>query len=375
MDWAGRFAFDRGAGSEGERHAGEIVAGELNRLGLRVERVEVAAARLPAAALPWLGWLGVGVWSVGLEIATLLGDPWPVRLALALLALLWLRLTTVEGLGAGLGRIRRSRVSTLNVIAWRPVDGEPPPLCVVFHTSLETFDPGRELVPRWLSTRALAVLVGGQVFFDLTVNRNPLGLPGARLAGLLCGMFLWLAIGLRIERLVRSHGRPDVRDNRTGLAMLLELARTWPRGTDSRIEARFVTTGGRTLDRAGLRKLLRAIAHEWPPRPSLVVDWLAPGIGPGLTLAEQGTGPLAKKAATDLWIPHRLAHRAAIAREHRPMGRGGPCYVGMVGSGVATRRRSAAAPAIEPDALGRAAQLATEIALRWAKQCSCPQSS
>jgi hypothetical protein len=83
---------------------------------------------------------------------------------------------------------------------------------------------------------------------------------------------------------------------------------------------------------------------------------------------EQGTGQLVAKAAADLWIPHHIAHRAAIARDHRPFGRQGPAFVGMVGSAVAPARRSAPAPAIEADALGHAAQLATEVALRWARQ-------
>ena len=150
--------------------------------------------------------------------------------------------------------------------------------------------------------------------------------------------------------------------------MLLELARGWPRGTDSRIETRFVATGGRTLDRAGLRALLHAIDTEWPARPTLIVDWLAPGIGPGLALLEHGTETLAATAARDLWIPHRVIHRAAVCRQHWPSGRHGPGYIGMVGDAVAGSRRRIGAAAIDADALGRAAQLATEVALRWARR-------
>jgi hypothetical protein len=112
---------------------------------------------------------------------------------------------------------------------------------------------------------------------------------------------------------------------------------------------------------------VHTIVHDWPARPTLVINWLAPGIGSGLTLVEQGTGQLVARAAADLWIPHRVAHRAAITRDHRPFGRQGPAFIGMVGSAVASGRRSAPAPAIEADALGRAAQLAMEVALRWAR--------
>jgi hypothetical protein len=190
------------------------------------------------------------------------------------------------------------------------------------------------------------------------------------------GLFFWSLLGaavvVRMVPGIRHDERPDPRDNRTGLAVLLELARGWPTGTDRRIETRFVATGGRTLGRAGLRALLHAISTEWPARPTLLVEWLAPGIGPGLALREQGTGRLAATAAADLWIPHRIIHRAALGREHWPFGRHGPGYIGMVGDAIAKPRARGAAPVIEPEALGRAAQLATEVALRWARRMQEP---
>jgi hypothetical protein len=368
MEWVERFGFPRAAGSAGEGRAGELAAGELERLGLRVERIALAGRRMAGPAQRWLGWFGVAVWSAALEVATHQGAAWPVRLGLALGALLWLRLTTVEGFTLGVPWPWLRRFATTNVIAWRAAEGEPPPLRVVFHTPLDTFEPRRELVPRWLATPVIAGLLGAQVFFDLTINRNPLRMPLGHWAGLCCAILLWLAIGMRIYLRVRRGcaAATDVCDNRTGLALLLELARSWPPGTEGKIETRFVATGGRALGRAGLRALVLAIVREWPARPTLVVDWLAPGVGAGLTLMEHGTDRLAARAAADLWIPHKVARGAGIAHDHRPLGRTGPAYVGIIGSNVAARR--AATMAIEPEALGRAAQLAAEIALRWARK-------
>ena len=367
VEWAGTFAFPRAAGTDGERRAAEIAALELARLGLRVERVEVRGTRLPGLAEPWLGWMGVGAWATGLALATHRGAAWPVRIALAVLALLWLRLTTVEGFLLGGNWFRR--IATTNVIAWREPKGEPPPLCVVFHTSLDTLDPGRAFVAAWLTTPVIALLLGGQVLCAMTIHRNPLGLPSW--SGWFFLGLLWLTIAGRVWDCVRPSSGLDVRDNRTGLAVLLELARGWPRGSESRIETRFVATGGRTLDRAGLRALIHAIGNEWPARPTLVVDWLAPGIGPALALHEQGTHALAATAAADLWIPHRVVNRATVGREHWPAGRHGPGYIGMVGSAVAVRRTPGVP--IEPEALGRTAQLATEVALRWARKMKKPE--
>jgi hypothetical protein len=368
VDWAGRFAFPRAAGSEGERQAAAIAGDELARLGLRVERVELTASQLPSLAEPWLGWMGVAAWSTGLVLATRWGAHWPVRTALALGALLWLRLTVVEGFPLGWARI--GRVTTTDIVARRNGQDDTPPLRVVFHTSLETFDPGHELVPRWLATPVIAALLAALVFCELTINRNPLGLPAwCRVgSGPFLLLLLWLTIGARVARLVARTRSPDIRDNRTGLALLLELARGWPRGTEHRIETRFVATGGRSLHQAGLHALVRAMGTEWPARPTLIIDWLAPGIGRSLAVLERGTDSLAAAAARDLWIPHRTIHRAPIRHEHWPLCRHGPSYISIVGDAVRETRAPVVALTIDPDALGRAAQLATEVALRWAKQ-------
>ncbi len=373
VEWAGTFAFPRAAGTEGERQAAAIAADELVRLGLRVERIEVKASRLPRLAEPWLGWLGVAVWASGLVLGAHRGAAWPVRLALALGALFWLRLTAVEGFP--LGRTLMRRVATLNIVAWREPKGEPSPLRVVFHTSLDAFDARRELVPPRLTTPVIGALLAALIFCELTINRNPLRLPSWIWPGLgpLFLLLLWLTIGMRIARSLGRTVSPDARDNRTGLAVLLELARGWPPGTDRRIETRFVATGGRTLDQAGLRTLLHVMDTQWPPVPTLIVDWLAPGIGRGLSLLEHGTETLAATAARDLWIPHRVIYRAAVCCQHWPLGRHGPGYIGMVGDAVAGSRAPIDSTAIDADALGRTAQLATEVALRWARRKQKPE--
>jgi hypothetical protein len=370
FEWIGTFGFPRPAGSEGERRAAEIVAAELERLDFRVERRPVAGSRLPAMVEPWLGWVGLGAWATGLVAATHLGAGWPVLAILAVGALLWLRLTTVEGFRPGKGRAWGGSVATTNVVAWREVEPAPP-VRVVFVTPLDTFDPKNALVPAWLATPVIGLILAGLIFVELTTPRNLLGLP--RWSGLILLIVLWLAIAGRVWLLVHHRGEPGHRDNRSGLAALLELARVWPRGTDPEIEPRFVATGGRELDRAGARALFRALSSEWSARPTLVVEWLAPGIGPGLALMEQGTGQLADKAATDLWVPHHVIHHAGIHREHWPFGCHGPGYVGMVGNAIG--RSKDVAGGVDLDALARTAQLATEVALRWAKKKQVPSET
>ena len=68
-------------------------------------------------------------------------------------------------------------------------------------------------------------------------------------------VLLWVLILVRSVPFLRSARDPGLRDNRTGLAVLLELARTWPRRADGRIEAHFVAVGGQGFDGAGSRAL------------------------------------------------------------------------------------------------------------------------
>jgi hypothetical protein len=358
---AAAFAEPRWGGTDGESRAAERAAKALARLDLRVERTTVYGSRVPALAEAWLGWLGVALWAAALELATHAGAGWLTRLALALGAVIWLRLTTVEGFGF-LGAWTRNVPST-NVVAWREVE-PPAPVRVVFLTALETHDPRRAAMPLWLSTPMIGLLLGGQVFCSLTINRNPLHLPGW-LGPLFLGL-VELAIAGRILHLARRPATPDAGDNRTGLAVLIELARGWSDRTHARIETRFVATGGQSLGRAGLRSLARTMAELWPAKPTIVIEWLAPGIGPGLTLIDLGTGGLATSAAADLWIPHRVIGGIRAHRARCPFGCNGPGYVGLTGTGVGVTQ------AINRVALNLTAQLATEIALRWERKHKRP---
>ena len=75
---------------------------------------------------------------------------------------------------------------------------------------------------------------------------------------------LWLLVLVRLFPYLKSARHPGLRDNRTGLAVLLELARTWPRRADARIEVHFVAVGGQGLDGAGSRALEESIRTNGP---------------------------------------------------------------------------------------------------------------
>jgi hypothetical protein len=190
-------------------------------------------------------------------------------------------------------------------------------------------------------------------------------------------VFLWL-MGLcvlfweyRQSRLAKQTGEVE----RWGLTALLELARGWPRNRSQRIDAVFVAAGGQRLDFAGSRAVLRMLESEWPSKPSLLVLLFAPGAGerlrpPKNPLRVAGMyhsgKELAKEAAESLWIPVQSNDNLSLGL-YWPFERAKVTEaIALIGSDP----RAHFDALVSPEALQRATQLATEIALRWAKQKS-----
>ena len=176
-------------------------------------------------------------------------------------------------------------------------------------------------------------------------------------------------------------GGPGVEDNRTGLGVLLEMARSWPRNLSGRVEVRFVATGALALDAAGAQAVARQIVEEWPPKPTLLINLHAPGCSTKMFLLGKGQVlEQAEAAAKSLWIPkfRLVTQRSGLGPlgHHPPECEGQPA-VSLIGYMPWTRKTdlNGNRPTfIDPAGVAAAAQLATEIALRWAKlQGAAPQ--
>src|SRR5262249_29145561 len=144
---------------------------------------------------------------------------------------------------------------------------------------------------------------------------------------------------------------PRAADNRTGLGLLVELARSWPRSA-RRLEARFLAVGA-LADAV-------AMAREWADPPTLVLMLEAPGVGATIGLAgREGAVAEASQIAGDLWAPARRQRwrDPALADFTRIAGMTGFAVTGSNDRG-----------AIEPATLQAAGQLCLEAALRWAKR-------
>jgi len=154
----------------------------------------------------------------------------------------------------------------------------------------------------------------------------------------------------------------------SGPALLVEMARAWPKAWSERFEPLLVAAGGMNFGFAGVREMVRLIREEWNEKPTLVVVILAPGVGQELTIRGRPKALLRQscEAAKSLWIPVE----SVGARPGMPMGRGWPVsskfcdHIVLTGASY----RDAKPPPVDPAGLARAAQLASEIALRWVKQ-------
>jgi hypothetical protein len=145
------------------------------------------------------------------------------------------------------------------------------------------------------------------------------------------------------------------------LALLLEIARTWPGGHSDRVETILAAVGGQELDHVGDHALSRIMGNEWPGKPTLVIALAAPGAGEELLIPDHD---LVKQAAESLWVPHRLAGPADGPGDVWPWYSERGAEVVFIGG----RWDGEPPSSVNPEALARASQLFSEVALRWAKR-------
>jgi hypothetical protein len=352
------------SGDQGESGAADFAESRFKKEGLSVERYAVIGSRFPRSVVPWLVWVGAALLASLTVIEGVRGASTFAERAPIVISTLLLLYYESGGFRHGWGI--PPRVVSSNVVAFRP--SEPlPAVRVVFLAPLGAIAPVRAQPRLWWAVGATADLLATTLFamtfrFELEWWTHTVVSDVARWSVL--GL-LWAAAISYAWWESRTPPGSGCSDNASGLAVLFELARTWSRGSDERIEARFVAAGGQVDDFAGSRALVRAIRNEWPRKPTLVIMLAAPADGRGLLLAANRQKELAGGAATDLWIPHRVVDTPQFLVTFWPFRLQYRDFVGLVGyEGIyRTRERK-----IEPEALARSAQLATELALRWAKR-------
>lgn len=205
--------------------------------------------------------------------------------------------------------------------------------------------------------RAVEDMAAEMACAGLTVER----VPGRRLWRSRADTVLGAAaasqpIAARVVFLTTASARAaSERDNRTGLAALLELARAWAAARVGRVEARFGVFPARGVN----KRELAALVDGWPTCPTLAVILERPGLGREVAIrAHEPARTIALAAARGLRLPHRAKRRGGLALRALKF----PCASGTLVLGSAGRPAQ-----YEPALLMATLQLAAELALRWGK--------
>ena len=212
-----------------------------------------------------------------------------MALALAIVGFYWL--DAVIGGRIRLGRGRPPLETAPVVIASLPAARDAP-VRVVFQAILGGLQPGVFQVSRWYYRIYAAVKIGIVfVLLSLLAMRAGAYLFPDRIRGVTSAVevvrivypvllaLMWSGIVCLLigehRQARRSAGRTRI--ERRGLAVVLEMARTWPRTAGRPIEPIFVAAGGQGLDDAGCREVVRWLRSEESSKPTLLVVFLAPG--------------------------------------------------------------------------------------------------
>jgi hypothetical protein len=371
----------RFGGADGEARVADYVGEHFATMGYQVERLAVSSSR---PRPDWVRWLEYGFLITSAYVLILLDRIVASVIAAVLLLCAGLVFGDLVRSILGTGRRRPPYGAAPVVIASLP-RSSPAPVKVIFQASLGGLRPSLfHIILKskyhdlyWINAflsacMMMAMLARFGMWYRPEREFNRLSHdvflrylipPILAFNGIvILGALAWECYQLRSrERL----GAPE----RRGLAVLLELARSWPRSESRPVEPIFVAAGGQQLDHAGSREIAHRYKWDDTSRPPWLILLLAPGAGESLWLAARdpslpfvrGTEALARDAARSLWIPCQIVHNATPLI-YWPLADWGP-VTAIMGSDP----RAYPDATTDPQALHHAAQLATEIALRWAK--------
>ncbi len=196
-----------------------------------------------------------------------------------------------------------------------------------------------------------------RILIHARLNRLMVDDPSSRLGGLVKGLF-------RRETSVD----PDASNphDLSAIAMLLELARSWPRSWFDRAELILAATGGGSEPFADAATIARRFDPVSTGIPTLLLSVFGPGVGRELAIVSPRHEDLAGSCAKSLWLPVAPSPSLSLQRRLWPDStvQSFPDRIALIGAGLLEMTP----PPLDADALQRAAQLVAEIALRWSKR-------
>jgi hypothetical protein len=278
LDRVSRLAFPRFPGTEAERRAADLVAAELSEAGLEVTREPFRASPRAVARLRAIVHGGVAAGAVGLALAST-APLVSAALGMALLALLpsasrWRR--GIEGMfDAG------PQIESRNVIGRRSTVGEPaagggPVVVLLAHV-----DSKSAALPTFVPVVTILVAMGVILAATALAAVRAVGYPAPVLPA---PLLLAAAVAVALLPLIPVGNRsPGAMDNASGVAVLVELARTLPRDPAlASTELVFLATGAEEIGLCGAMRWIQRHEAELDRERTAIINLDSVGVGDGL---------------------------------------------------------------------------------------------
>ncbi|WP_161602341.1 M28 family metallopeptidase [Tautonia marina] len=362
-----RLAFPRAVGSQGERLAARLVERALARSGRPVVRERFPVGTTARRVGSVLAFSGA---SVLVTIGVILATRWPLITGLCALAAGYL-VNAPWIVTRSLADRLRARVWSDNLVVWpsRDNDAEAAPARVVF---LAHYDSKSQRLPTGfrvalvVSSTVGCLILAGASLARMLLGGEAIGFtPLILLGGFINGCLIALMCNASGNR------SPGALDNGSGLAVLLELARSWEPRADAPVDAVFLATGAEEVGLDGARAFLQR--HEWwlRERPTLLINLESVGAGDRVWLAGSPIAvTLAETVAEAQQIPTSRFRVLGAGMDHEPFAAAGLAAVSLLGDVVGTsaslHTRHDGLHLICRDSLMRSARLASHLAWTWA---------
>lgn len=353
----------------------DLAAARLAEAGWRVEPRVVSGSRLPwllASSPSWL--VAAALATAATAVIWSPGIGWPTSLLGVPALLVWGLWAIVAGVRCLGGRWNLPPRGQANlVLAHLPTDRSP--ACrVVLQTPLgpvSALPYGALSSCEAIAGGALGIVILAVAWVAASRLSGRVPAPSltrdGRVIAVLALALFWAFLAAQALRERRGRGQQRCLEvvDRTGIAVVLELARCWSTARDQKIDLVVAATGGQTLDFAAARNLFATFAEGAENLPTLFLLVIAPGAGETVIAGRNGPD-LAQPAARSLWIPHRPAPLCFQRSSFWPPEPARHDLVALIGADAMRRRRPRTE--IDPARFQSYAQLVTEIALRWSKR-------
>jgi hypothetical protein len=357
--------YPRRVGTPRERRAARYIWRQFTAWGLVCEREVFEVSHFAVEIGNRLAFLTSAL-AVLLGVALFAGHP---AIAIPCLLVAALVVQTPWQLSRRFGAGWPPRSTSQNILASLPKSLAEAPARVIF---MAHYDTKSQVIPTGVRVALVAGVTTLCTAAALLGVVNVVGLISApSTLGWITGIAaLPLLLGLACN--VTGNRSPGALDNGSAVGTLLELARYWQSRPQAALEVIWVASGAEEVGLDGARQFLRRRESWWSEKPTLLINLECVGAGSHIYLAgEPRALALARASAEALHLPHSRPRVMGAGMDHEVFAARGLTALSIlgdvVGNSLVLHTPRDTMRLIDPRALERAAQLATQLAWRWAE--------